>query len=93
MAENNQKPPIITSPRPQNIPPRPQQQQQEQTNVLVAQAINNLSQRLGMVEIEASKANANIDVLDNRIELFKKTIDLLEKEMKFSFKEIKNEKG
>ena len=78
MAENNKETPIIPPSRPQNIPPSPQ----EQTNILVAQAINNLSQRMGLVEIEAKKANVNCKILE-------KTIKLIEK--RISFNERKNE--
>jgi hypothetical protein len=67
MAENKK---IVNIPP--NIAPSPQQ---DQTGVIL-NAIQQLLNRMSVVEIQTIKANANIDVLN-------KTIELLEKEIAF----------
>lgn len=67
--------------RPKNTPPPTQEQQR---NLAFAQAINNLNNRMSMVEIMASKANANTDILNKRLDLFDKQIEFLEKRLRFN---------
>jgi len=77
MSENNNKTPAklpLTTPP---TPPTPDQQR----NLAFAQAIANLNSRMGMVEIEIHKANANNEILKNTIDLIEKRMDFNEKKL------------
>ena len=54
----------------------------EQQNPLlqIANVLNNHNQRINLLEIDAKRANASIDILQKYIRLLEKRIDLLEKE-------------
>ena len=82
--ENKDKllPPIPPPPMipPPSIPPQPN------PIILLGQAISNLSQRASQLEIDVAKANANFEVMSNRLDLLKSTIELLEKQVDFNEK-------
>ena len=56
-------------------------QTQEQINNIHAQAINQMLNRMAIVEIASSKANANTDILNKRLDLFDKQIEFIEKRL------------
>ncbi|KKL82916.1 hypothetical protein LCGC14_1979970 [marine sediment metagenome] len=60
-------------------PPTPQKQMD-----MFAQAISNLAIRLNNAEIEMKKNSANAEVMNNRVDLLKSTIELLEKQVEFN---------
>lgn len=72
----------------ETIPPpnQPTLQPQQNPIILFGQAITNLSQRVNKLEIETSKTNANYEVMSNRVDLLKSTIELLEKQVDFNEK-------
>jgi len=58
----------------------------QQQNQMFAQAISNISVRLTNAEIEIKKNNANSEIMGNRVDLLKSTIELLEKQVEFNDK-------
>lgn len=74
-------------PKTKQDPPEPtpiQRQTAEEQMGMFAQAISNLSVRLTNAEIEINKNSANAEVMGNRVNLLKSTIELLEKQVNFN---------
>lgn len=47
----------------------------------IAQAINNMNNRVSKLEINAMKGDANQEIFDKKLDLLHKTIELMEKQM------------